>query len=82
LVVGLILAILGVMLFLNVLSLRELVLATRLHPAISVVFEARDELSHRRAQGIELLVGLFGAAMVTLAARWLRADEPHVRTGT
>ena len=74
LVVGAVLTIFGVMLFLNVLSLRDLALETRLHPAISVVFDARDDMSHRRAQGLELLTGLGGAAIVLASAWWLRTS--------
>lgn len=71
LVVGVVLTIFGVMLFLNVFSLRDLVLQTRVHPAISVVFDARDDMSHRRAQGLELLAGLGGGVIVVGAAWWL-----------
>ena len=62
----------GVMLFLNVLSLRDLALETRLQVAIAAVFDARDEMSHRRAQGLELLIGLGGAALALAAVLWLR----------
>jgi hypothetical protein len=79
LTVGVVLAILGVALFLNVLSLRELAESTRVSPAIWAVFEVRDDLSHRRAQGFELLVGLIGVAMVIVGAVSARrtADRLH-----
>ena len=75
LVAGLVLVIFGAALVLNVLSLRDLAESTRLHPAIWAVFEVRDELSHRRAQWLELLVGLWGASMVVSAAWWLRTHR-------
>jgi hypothetical protein len=67
------LAVFGAMLFLNFLSLRGLVLETRVHPAIAVVFDTRDDMSHRRAQGLELLTGLGGVVIIVGAAWWLRA---------
>jgi hypothetical protein len=81
LMVGLILAILGVALFLNLLSLRDLAESTRLSPVIWVVFDVRDEVSHRRAQGLELLVGLVGVAMASLAVWWFQTRRRGVRRG-
>jgi hypothetical protein len=75
LVLGVVLAVFGVTLYLNVFSLRDLVLETRLHPAIGAVFDARDDMSHRRAHGLELLIGVGGAALVALASVWLRAQR-------
>jgi hypothetical protein len=75
LLAGLLLVIFGAALVLNVLSLRDLAESSRLHPAIWAVFEVRDELSHRRAQWLELLLGLSGASMVVTAAWWLRAHR-------
>jgi hypothetical protein len=75
LLLGVVLAVFGVMLYLNVFSLRDLVVETRLHPAIAAVFDARDDMSHRRAQGLELLTGVGGAALVALAALWLRIQR-------
>jgi hypothetical protein len=79
LLAGFVLMILGAALFLNVLSLRELIVSTRLHPAISAVFEVRDELSHRRAQLVEAIVGLIGVGMMGIAAWWLQAHTHGVR---
>jgi hypothetical protein len=78
LTVGVVLAILGVALFLNVLSLRALAESTQVSPAIWAVFEVRDDLSHRRAQGLELLVGLIGVAMVTVAAASARGTTDRL----
>jgi hypothetical protein len=75
LLVGVALGLLGAMLFLNFLSLRDLILATHLHPAIAVVFDARDEMSHRRAQALELLAGLAGLGVVLAAGVWLRTSR-------
>ena len=69
---GFVVMIFGAALVLNILSLRDVAESTRLHPAIWAVFEVRDELSHRRAQWLELVVGLSGASMVAWAAWWLR----------
>jgi len=74
LVLGVVLAVFGVMLYLNVLSLRDLVLETRLHSAIAAVFDVRDDMSHRRAQGLELLTGVGGAALALVAGLWLLAQ--------
>ena len=82
LVAGCVLAILGTALFLNVLSLRELAATSRLSPAIWAVFEVRNEISHRRAQSLELLVGLVGVAMVILASWSFRPRDPGVRRGS
>ena len=71
LVFGALLAFIGLMLFLNMLSLRDLVLETHLHPAIAVVFDTRDEMSHRRAQALEFLTGLAGLIVLLVAAKWL-----------
>jgi hypothetical protein len=79
LAVGVVLALLGALLFLNFLSLRDLVLQTHLHPAIAVVFDARDEMSHRRAQGFELLTGLAGAVIFLGGAAWLRTSRRESR---
>jgi hypothetical protein len=70
LLVGLGLAVLGAALVLNFASLRELVEQTRFHPAIEAVFGVRDEMSHRRAQWLELVSGLSGVGLLGLAA-WL-----------
>ena len=75
LVIGAVLAVFGAMLFLNFLSLRGLVLETRVHPAITVVFDTRDDMSHRRAQGLELLTGLGGVVIIVGAAWWLRTSR-------
>ena len=72
LVAGVALTVLGLGLVINVLSLRDLVEQTRLHPAIAVVFEVRDALSHRLAQGLELMAGLIGLSFAGGAAFWLR----------
>jgi hypothetical protein len=79
---GCVLALLGAALFLNVLSLRELAVSTRLSPATWAVFQVRDEISHRRAQSLELLVGLVGVAMVILASWSFRPRGPGVRRGS
>ena len=81
LVAGLALILLGAALFLNVLSLRELAASTQLSPAIWAVFEVRDEVSHRRAQGLELLVALVGVALIALATWWLQTRARGVRGG-
>jgi hypothetical protein len=78
---GLTLALLGAALLLNLLSLRELVELTRLSAVIWVVFDVRDEVSHRRAQGLELLTGLVGVAIVSLAAWWFQSRARGVRRG-
>jgi hypothetical protein len=72
LAVGLGLAVLGAALVLNLVSLRDLVELTHVDPAIAVVFEARDEVSHRRAQGLELVLGGVGLSMAALTTWWLR----------
>jgi drug/metabolite transporter (DMT)-like permease len=64
LLAGVGLAILGVALVLNVLSLRELALESHVHPAIVAVFDVRDGLSHRRAQLLELLMALAGLVII------------------
>lgn len=71
LVLGAFLALIGLMLFLNMLSLRDLVLETHLNPAIALVFDTRDEMSHRRAQALEFLTGLAGLVVLLVAAKWL-----------
>ena len=75
LVVGVVVAIFGAVLCLNVLSLRDLVLETGLPPAIAVVLDGRDEMSRRRAQGLEFLTGLAGVVVVLGAAVWLRTSR-------
>jgi hypothetical protein len=80
LVLGATLMLVGAMLFLNFLSLRELIVETHLDPAIAVVFDTRDEMSHRRAQAVELLTGLAGAATVLGAAAWLSMSRRESRT--
>jgi hypothetical protein len=72
LLVGLALAVLGAALVLNFLSLRELVEQTRFHPAIEAVFDVRDEMSHRRAQSLELVSGLSGVTLFGVAVWLLR----------
>jgi hypothetical protein len=76
---GLAVAVLGTALFLNLLSLRELAESTHLGPVIWFVFDVRDNVSHLRAQGLELLGGLFGVAMASLAAWWFRARDHGIR---
>lgn len=66
------LAVLGVALFLNVLSLRAIAESTRLPPLIWVVFDVRDDVSHRYAQALELFVGCIGLAMAALGVWWNR----------
>ena len=75
LVLGVVLAVFGVTLYLNVFSLRDLVLETRLHPAIAAVFDARDDMSHRRAQVLELLIGVGGGGLAVVAGLWLRMQH-------
>ncbi|MCA1646045.1 MAG: hypothetical protein LC797_11470 [Chloroflexi bacterium] len=75
LVVGLGLTVLGAALVLNFASLRELVEQTRFHPAIEAVFAMRDEMSHRRAQSLELASGVSGAALFVLGVWVLRRPE-------
>jgi hypothetical protein len=79
LLLGTALTLVGAMLFLNLLSLRELILATHVDLAIAVVFDTRDEMSHRRAQGMELVAGLAGIAVVLAASVWLRAYRRESR---
>ena len=79
---GCVLAIVGAALFLNVLSLRELAATSRLSPAMWAVFEVRDEISHRRAQSLELLVGLVGVVMVILATWSFRPRDPGGQRGS
>jgi len=81
LVLGVVLAVFGVMLYLNVLSLRDLVLETHLPVAIAAVFDVRDEMSHRRAQGLELLIGSGGAALALVAGLWLRVQPARTSNG-
>jgi len=75
LLLGAALTLLGAMLFLNLLSLRDVILATHVDPAIAVVFDTRDEMSHRRAQGMELMAGVAGIAVVVGASAWLWASR-------
>lgn len=70
-VVGVVLVLLGGTLFLNYASLRDLVVESRLDPAIAVVFDTRDEMSHRRAQALELLTGVAGLGAILGAGAWL-----------
>jgi uncharacterized membrane protein YidH (DUF202 family) len=79
LLLGIALALLGAMLFLNFLSLRDVVAATHVDPAIAVVFDTRDEMSHRRAQGLELIAGVAGIAIVLGVSVWLRAARRESR---
>ena len=72
LVLGVFLAVMGALLFLNMLSLRDLALETHLNPAIAVVFDTRDEMSHRRAQALELLTGVAGFIVLVGAVTWFR----------
>ncbi len=74
-VIGVVLTVFGTMLFLNFFSLRDLVLETHVQPAIAIVFDTRDDISHRRAQGLELLTGLGGVVLVVAAASWLRISR-------
>ena len=75
LVAGLVLVVFGAALIFNVLSLRDLALSTHLRAVIWAVFEVRDELSHRRAQWLELLLALCGASIVVTAGWWLRSHR-------
>jgi hypothetical protein len=77
LVVGIVLATLGLALVVNLLSLREVAEQTQLHPAIVVVFGVRDELSHRWAQGLELALSLGGLCVVACAAWWFHRRRAH-----
>jgi hypothetical protein len=72
LVVGLALTVLGAALVLNLASLRDLVDQTRFHPAIEAVFDVRDEMSHRRAQSLELASGLSGMGLLGFSIWLLR----------
>ena len=75
LVVGTGLSLLGAALFLNIVSLRALAQSSQLYPAIWLVFVVRDELTHRRAQWLELLVGAGGLTIVLSAAWWNHARQ-------
>ena len=75
---GCVLVVFGTALVLNVLSLRELAEWTRLPPVVGAVFEVRDELSHRRAQWIEAVVGVVGLAMASAAAWRLHGRGPGI----
>jgi hypothetical protein len=72
LLIGLGLTVLGAALVLNLASVRDLAEQTRLHPAIEAVFDVRDEMSHRRAQWLELASGLGGVGLLGLAIWLLR----------
>jgi hypothetical protein len=75
LLVGLGLTVLGAALVLNLASLREIVEQTQFHPGIVAVFDLRDEMSHRRAQWLELASGLSGVSVFALAVWLLRRPE-------
>ncbi len=77
LVVGLGLTLLGGALVLNIASLRDLVEQTQLHPVVVAVFDLRDEMSHRRAQSLELVAGLGGLVVCVLAVWLLRRPSCH-----
>jgi hypothetical protein len=62
-------------LVLNLASLREIVEQTQFHPGIVAVFDLRDEMSHRRAQWLELASGLSGVSVFALAVWLLRRPE-------
>jgi hypothetical protein len=63
-------AVWGAVLFLNLVSLREFILHTHVPTVIAVVFLARDDMSRARAQGLELLIGLAGAALLLVTTLW------------
>jgi len=70
-IVGALLAILGFMLVLDRLSLRDLLAETGPEPAWRLTLAMRAAISHPGAQMAELAVGLVGMAVVVLSIRTL-----------
>ena len=71
----------SVLLYWNTFSLRHLVLATRWQPAISLVFHTRGGMSHRRAQGLELLSGQYRST-VMFRSTTTQSSVHHVSVDT
>lgn len=79
----------GAGLQLDIISVRRAVEHQRLGPIVLWIFEARGRLSHFRAQELELLVALAGAAFIAFGvtrelAAWffLTRRESHRRVRT
>jgi hypothetical protein len=79
---GIVALVLGLLLFLDVLSLRMIASRLGFGPVYELVEEAHDATGHDGAQVIELALGIVGGALIVAAVRGTRPGVPDETTDT